>query len=68
MSDVKQLNLYNVQFMIERYARLINKFVYAYDESDAKEFVFNLYKNFEFNKDDVYCQEVDIKPGMMFNS
>ena len=62
-----KLSLYNVQFMIEKYSKLVNKFIYALSEEDAKAFIFNYYKNFEFNKSNVYCQKVDIKRGLMFN-
>ena len=62
-----KLSLYNVQFMIERYSKLVNKFIYALSEEDAKAFIFNYYKNFEFNKSHVYCQKVNIKRGLMFN-
>lgn len=70
MNDNKQyiLNLYNVQFIVDKYGKLVNKFVYAYNEDDAKELVFKHYSNFEFDKNNVYCQMVDIKHGMMFNN
>lgn len=67
VNTVKELSLYNVQFMIERYSKLVNKFIYALSEEDAKAFIFNYYKNFKFNKSSVYCQKVDIKRGLMFN-
>lgn len=62
------LNLYNVQFMIEKHGKLVNKFVYALDKDDAKQIVFDMYKNFEFDKSQVYCQKVNILRGMYFNN
>ena len=61
-----KLELYNVQFMIESCCKLVNKFIFAYNEDEAKKFVFIFYKNFTFDRNTVYCQKVDIKPGMMF--
>lgn len=67
IDTIKELSLYNVQFIIEKHAKIINKFVYALNEQDAKEIVFKYYEHYKFDKSDVYCKKVDIKRGMMFN-
>lgn len=67
IDTIEELSLYNVQFIIEKHAKIINKFVYAVNEQDAKEIVFKYYKHYKFDKSDVYCKKVDIKRGMMFN-
>ena len=67
IDTIKELSLYNVQFIIEKHAKIINKFVYALNEQDAKEIVFKHYKHYKFDKSDVYCKKIYIKRGMMFN-
>ncbi len=67
LDNYKGVQLYNVQFMIEEHAKIINKFVYAYDRDDAIDLVIKKYQNFKVNKDDIYCQRVDTIRGMMFN-
>lgn len=67
IDTTEELSLYHVQFIIEKEAKIINKFVYALNEKDAKEIVFKYYRHYSFDKSDVYCQKVDIKRGMMFN-
>lgn len=63
----EELSLYFVQFAIENRGRIINKYVYALNEQDAKEIVFKSYKHYKFDKSDVYCKKVDITRGLMFN-
>lgn len=61
----KQLYLYNIQ-VEDIYTRVFNKFVYAYSENDAIDIMLKKYKNLKTNKDDIYCQKVDIRRGMTF--
>ena len=63
----EELSLYFIQFVLETRGRIINKYVYALNEQDAKEIVFKCYKHYKFNKFDVYCRKVDITRGLMFN-
>jgi len=67
IDTTQELSLYNVQFIIEKHGKIINKFVYALSEQDAKEIVFKYYKHYKFDKSDVYCKKVDIKRGMILN-
>lgn len=67
IDTIEELSLYNIQFVIEKHGKIINKFVYALNEQDAKEIVFKYYKHYKFDKSDVYCKKVDIKRGMIFN-
>lgn len=70
LDNFKQISLYNVQFRVDthRSIKLINKFVYAYDRDDAINLVTKKYQNFKVNKDDIYCQKVDVRRGMLFSS
>lgn len=70
LDNFKQISLYNVQFRVDthRSIKLINKFVYAYDRDDAINLVTKKYQNFKVNKDDIYCQRVDVRRGMLFSS
>ena len=65
-----KLHLFNVQFstITSTKTNLINKFVYAIDEEDAKRLVFKRYENLSVEIIGVYCQRVDIKRGMIFNA
>ena len=65
LDNFKPLNLYNVQFQLS--SKLVNRFIYAQDRDDAIELVTKRYKNFEVDKDDVYCQRVDLVRGMIFS-
>lgn len=65
LDNFKLLNLYNVQFQLS--SKLVNRFIYAQDRDDAIELVTKRYKNFEVDKDDVYCQRVDPVRGMIFS-
>lgn len=65
LDNFKPLNLYNVQFQLS--SKLVNRFIYALDRDDAIELVTKRYKNFEVDKDDVYCQRVDPVRGMIFS-
>ena len=67
IDTIQELSLYNVQFIIEKHGKIINKFVYALNEQDAKEIVFKYYTHYKFDKSDVYCKKVDITRGLMFN-
>ena len=64
LDNFKPLNLYNVQFQLS--SKLVNHFIYARDRDDAIELVTKRYKNFDVDKDDVYCQRVDPVRGMIF--
>lgn len=68
LDNLKEVHLYNVQFKIDTHKsiKLINKFIYAYDRDDAINLVIKKYQNFKVDIDDVYCQRVDVKRGMVF--
>ena len=70
LDNFKEVHLYNVQFKIDTHksVRLVNKFVYAYDRADAINLVIKKYQNFKVDIDDVYCQRVDARRGMMFSN
>ena len=70
LDNFKEVHLYNVQFKIDTHksVRLVNKFVYAYDRDDAINLVIKKYQNFKVDIDDVYCQRVDARRGMMFSN
>lgn len=57
IDNIDELSLYNVQFIIEKHAKIINKFVYALNEQDAKEIVFKYYEHYKFDKSNVYCKK-----------
>ena len=63
----QKLSLYNVQFTLLETNKLINKFVFAWDEFNAKEIITKPYHDFKYMWNEVYCQKVDIKYGMTFN-
>ena len=65
-----KLQLFNVQisYATDTKCSLINKFVYAINEDDAKRLVFKRYENINIEVINVYCQRVDIQRGMMFNA
>ena len=65
LDNFKPLNLYNVQFQLS--SKLVNRFIYALDRDDAIDLVTKRYKNFDVDKDDVYCQRVDPVRGMIFS-
>lgn len=64
-----RLQLFNIQYELinKDGSRHENKFVFAYDEADAKKLVFKQYQNFKLDIIHIFCQKVDIKRGMMFN-
>lgn len=70
LDNFKEVHLYNVQFKIDTHksVRLVNKFVYAYDRDDAINLVIKKYQNFKVDIDDIYCQRVDTRRGMMFSN
>ena len=65
-----KLQLFNVQIstITSTKSNLINKFVYAINEEDAKRLVLERYKNICVEIINVYCQIVDIHRGMIFNA
>ena len=65
LDNSKPIYLYNIQ-VEDIYTRVFNKFVYAYSENDAIDIMLKKYKNLKINKDDIYCQKVDIRRGMIF--
>lgn len=73
LSIEKQLSLYNVQFHTSirgksiRDKKFVNKFVYAFDREDAIRLITKKYENFISDINNIYCQKVDIKHGMMFS-
>lgn len=64
------LKLYNVQFSFyhKNTYHLLNKFVYAIDEKDAKTIVLNKYSNFNMKLEHVFCQRINIERGLIFNA
>ena len=64
-----KLYLYNVQFTMihKKDYKMINKFVFAIDEEDAKRLVLKQYENFNINTIGVSCHRLDIRRGMMFS-
>ena len=64
------LKLYTVQFSFyhKNEYHLINKFVYAIDEQDAKTIVLRKYSKFSIKLVHIFCKRIDIERGMMFNA
>lgn len=65
VNNSKQIYLYNVQAE-DIFTRVFNNFIYAYSEDDAIDIMIKKYKNTKFDRDDIYCQKVDIRRGMIF--
>lgn len=68
ISTEKELSLYNVQFDIPKFDKHYIKLVIANNHADAINIIIERYKQFGINKSGIYCEQVTMKRGMIFNA
>lgn len=67
INTAEELSLYNVQFDIPKFDKHYTKLVIAINHADAINIIIKRYKHFGINKSGIYCEQVTMKRGMVFN-